>query len=93
MCVSNNIWLILHASKLIIWGSSWGRGFRFHWLGMSYAKRVEKREEEMSALKNALCILDIRGKHTENNSNTYNSVEHVVYLPNYYKLYNVCLNP
>ena len=24
--------LILHFSKLVIWGSSWGRGFRFHWL-------------------------------------------------------------
>ena len=22
---------ILHFSKLAIWGSSWGRGFRFHW--------------------------------------------------------------
>ena len=24
--------LILRLSKLVIWGSSWGRGFRFHWL-------------------------------------------------------------
>ena len=24
--------MILHLSKLVIWGSSWGRGFRFHWL-------------------------------------------------------------
>ena len=55
----------MHASKLIIWGSSWGRGFRFHWLGMSYAKRVEKREEEMSALKNALCILDTDNVESE----------------------------
>ena len=24
---------MLHLSKLVIWGSGWGRGFRFHWLG------------------------------------------------------------
>ena len=24
--------IILHFSKLVIWGSSWGRGFRSHWL-------------------------------------------------------------
>ena len=29
---SNIIQLILHVSKLVIWGSSWGWGFRFHWL-------------------------------------------------------------
>jgi len=29
--------------------------------GMSYAERVEKREAEMRALKNALCILDTEG--------------------------------
>ena len=28
-------WLILHSSKLVIRGSSWGRGFRFHWLLLS----------------------------------------------------------
>jgi len=33
--------------------------------GMSYAKRVEKREEEMSALKNALCILDTDNVESE----------------------------
>jgi archaellum component FlaC len=33
--------------------------------GMSYAKRVEKREEEMSALKNALCILDTNNVESE----------------------------
>ena len=30
--VSNIIYLILHVSKLVIWGSILGRGFRFHWL-------------------------------------------------------------
>ena len=25
-------YLSLHVSKLVIWGSSWARGFRFHWL-------------------------------------------------------------
>ena len=30
--VSNILELILHFSKLVIWGSSWSRGFRFHWL-------------------------------------------------------------
>merc|ERR1711871_1847952 len=29
--------------------------------GMSYAERVAKREEEMEALQNALCILDEEG--------------------------------
>ena len=29
---SKLVFLILHLSKLVIWGSSWGRGFRFHWL-------------------------------------------------------------
>jgi len=33
--------------------------------GMSYAKRVEKREEEMAALKQALCILDTNNVETE----------------------------
>jgi chromosome segregation ATPase len=33
--------------------------------GMSYAKRVEKREEEMAALKNALCILDTNNVESE----------------------------
>jgi uncharacterized protein YukE len=33
--------------------------------GMSYAKRVEKREEEMAALKQALCILDTNNVESE----------------------------
>jgi len=33
--------------------------------GMSYAERVEKREAEMAALKNALCILDTDGVEAE----------------------------
>merc|ERR1719198_2429136 len=33
--------------------------------GMSYAKRVEKREEEMEALKRALCILDTNNVEEE----------------------------
>merc|ERR1719253_132810 len=33
--------------------------------GMSYAERVEKREEEIAALKNAVCILDPEGKESE----------------------------
>jgi hypothetical protein len=35
--------------------------------GMSYAERVEKREEEMEALKKALCILDTDGVESECN--------------------------
>ena len=33
--------LILHLSKLVIWGSSWGRGFRFHWLVCAYRTDVD----------------------------------------------------
>jgi len=33
--------------------------------GMSYAERVQKREEEMKALKKALCILDPGGAEEE----------------------------
>jgi len=35
--------------------------------GMSYAERVEKREEEIAALKKALCILDTDGVEAECN--------------------------
>ena len=32
--------LVLHFSKLFVWGSSWGRGFRFHCLeGLDAARR------------------------------------------------------
>ena len=30
--VFNSVSVILYLSKLVIWGSSWRRGFRFHWL-------------------------------------------------------------
>jgi hypothetical protein len=33
--------------------------------GMSYAERVQKREEEVEALKNAMCILDEQGVEAE----------------------------
>jgi len=33
--------------------------------GMSYEDRVAKREEEITALKKALCILDPEGKEEE----------------------------
>ena len=30
LVVSDILLSILHLSKLVIWGSTWGRGFRFH---------------------------------------------------------------
>ena len=32
--------MVLHLSKLVIWGSSWGRGFRFHWLKSRVARKL-----------------------------------------------------
>ena len=40
---------MLHLSKLVIWGSSWDRGFRFHWLNSRDA-RIPGREAQTHPL-------------------------------------------
>ena len=48
--VSNVLQSILHFSKPVIWGSSWGRGFPFHWLGPHLVQHGRRGLREGPAL-------------------------------------------
>ena len=55
-------WYWFHVSELVIWGSSWGRGFRFHWLQLVINKLTERISlSQFASLKKPLYM--VRGDH------------------------------
>ena len=44
-CVLYSLLNGIFVSKLVIWGSSWGWGFRFHWLGIKLVEKLTADEE------------------------------------------------
>ena len=48
--------LVLHVSKLVIWGSSWGRGFRFHWLEVPVRGRRGGLQRDGQRLREGLAL-------------------------------------
>ena len=54
---SDRIQLVLHLSKLVIWGSSWSRGFRFHQLMSQQSRRPSEAPRSRLLLPLLLLIL------------------------------------
>ena len=63
--------LILHLSKLVIWGSSWGRGFQFHWFEATDADVLSATLRELIAAEAEVTMPAVGVEATEDGSSGF----------------------